>query len=151
MSDFRATARWSRSTPDFVTETFDRSHSIAYGSGTTIPASSAPAYTGHVDRVNPEEQLVGALVSCHMLTFLAYASRKRWVVDGYEDTGAGVLAKNAAGKMAVTEVVLRPKVTFAPGSAAPTSEELHAAHEKAHANCFIANSVSCAVKVEPQG
>ena len=148
MSDaFYVSVAWNRRGDD-TTDQFHRSHEVAYGSGTTIPASSAPSFSGDPDRVNPEEQLIGALSSCHMLTFLSVAAKKRLVVDRYLDTADGVLGKNAAGRLAVTTVTLRPKVVFS-GEKPPTADELKALHDSAHRNCFIANSVTCDVRVEP--
>lgn len=146
---FRASVRWQRTSPDFSYETYNRAHEVGFGSGTTVPASSAPGFKGETDRVNPEEQLVGALSSCHMLTFLAVAAKKRFVVESYDDDASGVLDKNADGKLAVTQVVLRPKVVFS-GDKVPSAEELGALHELAHKGCFIANSVKTDVVCEPR-
>lgn len=146
---FTATIHWQRTSADFSYDTYNRAHDVAFGSGTTVKASSAPGYKGEADRVNPEEQLVAALSSCHMLTFLAVAAKKRYVVDAYDDDASGVLDKNADGKLAVTRVVLRPKVSFS-GEKIPSAEELTALHELAHKGCFIANSVKTDVVCEPR-
>ena len=74
---------------------------------------------------NPEELLVGALCSCHMLTFLAVAARKRHVVLSYTDNAVGTLAKDDRGLMCVTEVVLHPVVTFETPVDAETLAQLH--------------------------
>ncbi len=148
MSTHSATITWSRATPDFTYDGYDRSHTIRYEGGTVVAASSAPDFKGDATKVNPEEALVGALSSCHMLTFLAIAARKRLVVDAYDDNAVGWLEKNEQGRLAVTRVVLRPAVRFAEGTVvdAATLADLH---EKAHVNCFVANSVKTVVTVEP--
>lgn len=148
MSTFTARIAWSRATPDFELGTYGRSHVVTYGSGVEVPASSAPDFKGDATRMNPEEALVGALSSCHMLTFLAVAARKKLVVDRYDDAAEGTLAKNADGRLAVTRVVLRPRVVFA--SPVPPEELAHL-HAQAHQGCFIANSVKTDVVVEPAG
>ena len=145
---FAVAVHWARTDAD-TTEAFHRGHDVVYGSGTTIPASSAPAYSGDADRVNPEEQLIGALSSCHMLTFLAVAAKKRFTVASYDDDASGILDRNAAGRLAVTVVTLTPKATFS-GDKQPTVDDVKAMHEAAHRNCFIANSVACDVRVEPR-
>jgi organic hydroperoxide reductase OsmC/OhrA len=99
--------------------------------------------------VDPEEAFVAALSSCHLLTFLAIAARRRLVVDDYSDEAIGYLEKNAEGRLAVTRVVLRPRVAFG-GAGPPATEELASLHELAHAQCFIANSVRTEVTVEPR-
>lgn len=144
---FSVSVDWSRHSADTV-EKFHRGHDVAYGSGTTIAASSAPDFNGDADRVNPEEQLIGALSSCHMLTFLAIAAKKRLIVASYADRADGVLGKNAAGRMTITTVTLRPTVVFA-GAAQLGAEELTALHDSAHRNCFIANAVACDMHVHP--
>ena len=147
MSQHTATVRWSEGHTPFTAESYNRDHVWTTGSGIEVPATSAPAYKGSADRANPEETLVAALSSCHMLTFLAIASKKRLTVLAYEDEAVGTLAQNAAGKMAVTRVDLRPRVKF--GGTPPDDAALHQLHERAHANCFIANSVTCEVVTTP--
>ncbi|MDP2311137.1 MAG: OsmC family protein [Pseudomonadota bacterium] len=143
-----ASLTWSRGTPDFAYDTYDRSHRIVYGSGVTVTASSAVEFKGDPTKVNPEESFVGALSSCHMLTFLAIAARRRLVVDSYEDAAEGYLEMNAAGRLAMTRVILRPKVRFAEGVAV-SAAALAELHRLSHENCFIAQSVTTDVTVEP--
>jgi len=149
MSEHRVTVDWKRETPDFAYETYNRDHDWTFDAGVTVRASAAPAYLGSESCVDPEEAFVASLSSCHMLTFLALAARKRYVVDGYRDQAVGVLAKDSAGSLAVTKVTLRPEVRFG-GEAGPTAEELSRLHDHAHRACFIANSVKTEVVVEPQ-
>ena len=103
MSEHKVTVDWKRETPDFAYETYNRDHDWAFDAGVTVRASANPAYLGSESCVDPEEAFVASLSSCHMLTFLAIAARKRYVVDGYHDEAVGVLAKDAAGRLAMTE------------------------------------------------
>lgn len=148
MSEHHATISWVRGSTDFTYETYPRAHAWNFPSGIRVEASSAPEYLGSTDRVNPEEAFVAALSSCHMLTFLALAARKRLIVERYEDAAVGVLEKNADGKLAVTRVTLRPKVVFAEPE--PSPDDMQRLHQKAHDHCFIANSIRTEVSVEPQ-
>lgn len=140
MSEFKSELEWNRNGKTFDFERYDRTHRIQFGSGTTVTASAAPDFQGNPDAVNPEEQLVAAVSSCHMLTFLAIAARSHLVVERYTDTAVGVLAKNEAGKLAITEITLKPVIAFS-GETSPDTLKLKQLHEKAHANCFIANSI----------
>ena len=149
MSEHTATIDWRRQTPDFAYETYNRDHDWSFDAGITVRASANPAYLGSESCVDPEEAFVASLSSCHMLTFLAVAARKRYVVDGYRDQAVGVLDKDAAGRLAMTRVTLRPQVTFG-GETIPGPEEVRQLHERAHHACFIANSVKTDVAVEPQ-
>jgi organic hydroperoxide reductase OsmC/OhrA len=145
MSEHKATIRWTRDGKDFTYKTYSRDH-VWVANGNEIPASATAAYLGNPNRVDPEAGLVAALSSCHMLTFLAVAAMKGFVVESYEDDAVGHLEKNAAGKMAITRVDLNPKIAFG-GTKQPTAADLDALHDKAHKECFIANSVTTDVKV----
>lgn len=148
MSEHKATITWKRNTPDYKYETYERSHTVQFEGGSTLNVSAAKEYLGKAEHANPEELLAAALSSCHMLTFLAVAARSHLTLDSYEDTPVATLDKNAAGKLAVTKVVLRPKAVFS--DEVPNADKIAQLHKKAHANCFIANSVSCKVAVEPR-
>jgi len=82
-----------------------------------------------------------------VLFFLFFAAKKRFVVESYVDRAVGYLEKNEAGRQAITRVVLRPSVQF--GGTAPDAAELSSLHERAHHECYIANSVTTKVEVEP--
>ena len=142
MAEFRASIRGQRTTPDFTYDTLDRAHDVRFGSGIDVPAAGA----GSVSRTNPEELFVGALSSCHMLTFLAIAAKKKMIVESYEDDAEGWLDKNDEGRIFVARVVLRPRVRFA---GEVTREQLDKLHASAHKNCFIALSAKSDVSVEP--
>jgi organic hydroperoxide reductase OsmC/OhrA len=149
MSEHTVTIDWQRETPDFAYESYNRNHTWAFDAGIQLRASATPAYLGDGSCVDPEEAFVAGLSSCHMLTFLAIASRKGFVVDSYHDEAVGILGKNAEGILAMTRVTLRPVVTFG-GAKVPTREEVHDLHERAHRGCFLANSVKTDVVVEPR-
>jgi len=146
MAEYRVHINWERKTDHFDYETYDRDHIWNFGNGETLRASSAPEYGGSPDCGNPEQGLVAALSSCHMLTFLAIASKKKIIVDYYEDDAVGVLGKNETGKLVLSDVMLKPKVGL---QKEVSKEELEKMHEKAHANCIISNSVTCKIKIEP--
>jgi len=145
MSEHKATIKWSRAGKDFTYKTYSRDH-VWIANGNEIPASATAAYLGNPNRVDPEAALVASLSSCHMLTFLALAANKGFVVESYEDAAVGHLEKNAQGKMAITRVELHPKIAFG-GAKQPTPTDLEWLHDKAHKECFIANSVTTEVHV----
>jgi len=148
MSEHHARIGWKRTTPDFAYDTYNREHEWRFKGGNVVAASAAPAFKGRDDRVDPEDAFVATLSSCHMLTFLAIAARKRLAVDFYEDDADGHLEKNADGKLAMTRVTLRPRVRFAEGVVVDAAT-LDRMHHQAHEQCFIANSVKTDVRVEP--
>lgn len=146
MSEHKAEISWKRSTPHFDYDTYDRTHEIKFPGGQKISGSSAAEYKGKPEFANPEEILAASVSACHMLTFLAICAKQKLVVNSYTDLSIAHLDKNAAGKLAVVKVTLHPKVSFE--GAGPDSEKLKSIHEKAHANCFIANSIACSVEIK---
>lgn len=148
MSEHHAHIVWQRSSDDFSYASYTRDHEWRFPGGVTLAASAAPGFLGTAERVDPEEAFVAALSSCHMLTFLAIASRKRMPVASYADEAVGTLEKNADGKLAITRVVLRPRVTF-DGERQPSDAQLARMHATAHAECFLANSVRAEIEVDP--
>ncbi|KFZ38216.1 peroxiredoxin [Shewanella mangrovi] len=136
---FHVTVSW-QSSPAPEGE-FNRDHQIHFGSGQQVGASSAPEYKGNSTLVNPEESLLAAISSCHMLTFLTIAHLKRLPVASYQDDPVAEIGKKESGKVAITHIKLKPKVVFADG-AEVDAELIEKIHEKAHANCFIANSLA---------
>jgi organic hydroperoxide reductase OsmC/OhrA len=110
-----------------------------------LPLSAAPAFRGDPALLNPEDLLVAALSSCHFLSYAALCARSGVQVVAYEDDAAGTMDR-VDGVTRFTEVVLRPRVTVAPGA---DVEKARALHERAHAICFIASSVDFDVRNEP--
>lgn len=149
MSEHRATISWTRNTDaPFTVDTYTRDHRVTMETGLVFPASSAPDYKGNPSLTNPEEMLVGAISSCHMLTFLAVCAKKGLVVERYEDEAVGVLERPEGQRMQVARCTLRPLATFS--GEAPSAETIAQLHESAHRGCFIANSVKTAVAIEPR-
>lgn len=137
---------WQKTDAAFTYETYVRDHRVTMDTGMVLPVSAAKEYRGSPTLTNPEELLVAALSSCHMLTFLAVCAKKGLTVERYEDEAVGTLARPEGAPMHVTECVLRPKVVFA--GAGPDPETLLELHRQAHKGCFIANSVKTNVRVE---
>jgi organic hydroperoxide reductase OsmC/OhrA len=146
MSEHKVILTWERGGAEFSYHKYPRDHTWSFDGGHTMTATAAPAYLGNPANVDPEEAFVASLLSCHMLTFLAIACKQKFVLDSYEDEAVGHMEKNADGKMAITRVELRPKITWH-GDRILSAEELDKMHPSAHENCFIANSVKTDVTV----
>ncbi|HRD67556.1 MAG TPA: OsmC family protein [Candidatus Competibacter sp.] len=149
MSSFSIHVVWRRTTPDFDYKTFDRGHAWHLAGGQIVNGSSAPEFSGDPEKSNPEEALLAALSSCHMLTFLTIAALKKLVVESYEDEPVAELGKNEKGKMMVARLALRPKVVFG-GETIPDANAVLEMHRKAKENCFIGNSLLSPVVLEPR-
>jgi organic hydroperoxide reductase OsmC/OhrA len=154
--EYTATVSWKRG-PDepFTDLKFSRGHAWVFDGGVTVPASSSPLSVrlpfSRADAVDPEEALVAALSSCHMLTFLYLAAKQGFVVEAYEDEAVGVMTKNERGKLFLSKATLRPRIVFT-GTKQPSEAELAELHHHAHEECYIANSVLTEVEVsDPPG
>ncbi len=151
MSAYLATIRWERGDQPFIDERYSRGHTWSFDGGVEVPGSSSPHVVplpySQANAVDPEEAFVASLSSCHMLWFLQIAAKRGFCIDSYVDAAEGVMARNAEGKLAMTRVTLRPRAVFA-GNPVPTAGDIEAMHHKAHAECFIANSVKTQVHCE---
>lgn len=126
---------------------YSRDYTVTSSGKPEIAGSSDPAFRGDPKRYNPEDLLVVALSSCHMLSYLHLAAVGGVIVTAYVDDAGGVMTQDAKGSGAFTRVTLRPRVTIAAGSDPAKARELHHA---AHEVCFIANSVNFPVDCEPE-
>jgi len=140
---YKVHVAWSGETRGY--ESYSRAHRIAINGKPTIAASADPAFLGNSGLPNPEDMLLAALSSCHMLWYLHLCAVRGVVVTAYEDRSEATMVEAPrAGRF--TDVVLRPIVTIT----AESDETLaHDLHERAHAECFIANSVNFPVRHEP--
>ena len=152
MSHYQATVLWQRP-PDvaFTDGRYSRVHLWRFDGGAEVPASASPHIVpppfSAPEAVDPEEAYAAALASCHMLFFLSIAAKRGFVVDRYDDTAEAVMEKDAAGRVAVTQVTLNPRVTYA--GRMPDHDTEEAMHHAAHEQCFLANSVRTAIEVRP--
>ncbi|TAN09685.1 MAG: OsmC family peroxiredoxin [Burkholderiaceae bacterium] len=125
---------------------YARDHVIHVAGKPDVPGSSDPAFFGDAARYNPEELFVAALSACHMLWYLHLCANAGISVLAYADDPEGVMAVAANGSGRFERVVLKPRVRIRAGDDAGLARSLH---EKAHAMCFIANSVNCELGCEP--
>jgi organic hydroperoxide reductase OsmC/OhrA len=143
---YTSTITWKNNSDTSFNPKYDRTHDIQFGGGSSISASSAPEYLGNAKLPNPEELFTASLSSCFMLTFLYLAATKGLMIEKYSAEASGTLAKNAEGKMAMTEVVIKPVITFQDNKQ-PEAGVLEDLFKKAHDNCFISSSVKTKVIV----
>ena len=152
MSAYFANIAWQRQAQEAFTDNqYSRLHQCQFDEGVSIPASSSvhavPLPYSATAAVDPEEALVAAVSSCHMLWFLGICAKKGWVVESYQDQAEGIMAKNAQGREAITQIYLRPKIVFA-GDVLPDAAAIAKTHDLAHHSCYIANSILAEVSIE---
>lgn len=148
MSEISINVHWQRTAPSLKPGNYDNAHDITFNPFCTMPGDAAPDWGGDASATNPEQAMAAALSSCHMMTFLALAAKADWPVATYQDQAEACLGKNETGHMAVTELKLAPRVTFDKGFQV-ANEEVNKMHHRAHRYCFIANSISAKMLIEP--
>ena len=145
---YRLTVQWTGNTGSGTSNyrSYERSHTIRIDNKTDISGSSDPVFRGDETRHNPEELLLAALSSCHMLAYLHVCAVAGVVVTAYEDTATGTMVETPDGGGHFTEVILHPVVTV---SEHPMTDKANELHKKANALCFIAASVNFPVHHQP--
>lgn len=153
MTKYVAEVIWQRGEQDFLGNHYSRKHLLRFDGGLEVTGSSSPHVVplpmSDASAVDPEEAFVASLASCHMLWFLSIAAKCRFCVDDYHDCASGLMQENAAGKLFIAQVTLRPAVSFS-GERLPSREQIEHMHHQAHEECFIANSVKSEVRCEPR-
>lgn len=150
MAEHRIRLAWTDGGKPFTYESYPREHKISFkDEQDRLTASASTAYRGDGRHADPEDMLVAALSSCHMLSFLAICTKKKVTVQSYEDDAVGFLesdsSQGSGGNLWITKVILRPKVV-----SSADEQTLAQIHHLAHQACFIANSVKTHITVEPQ-
>ena len=152
MSEHRATVAWRAAGGAFRENRYSRAHMLRFDGGAEVPASASPKVVpeplSDPAGIDPEEMLIASAASCHMLWFLDLARQAGLDVASYEDDATGTLGRGADGRLAITRIVLRPKIAFA--GEAPDAATLERLHHDAHERCFIANSLKTEIVVEPR-
>ncbi|MGE0178678.1 MAG: OsmC family protein [Sphingomonas sp.] len=141
-----------RSDGAFAAGRYSRRHQWSFDGGARVVASASPDVVpvpmSDPAGVDPEEALVAAVSSCHMLWFLSLAQAAGLDVESYADEAEGEMGRIASGRMALTRITLRPEIVFS--SDPPSQPQLEALHHQAHERCFIANSLKTEVAVAPR-
>lgn len=150
--EYTAEILWERGDQVFLDKRYSRKHLVKFDGGVEVVASSSPLVVplpySEEQAMDPEEALIFALSSCHMLTFLAIAVKRGFVVDSYHDKAIGTMQANEQKKFWVSDVTLCPKIIFS-GENLPCVDAIAQMHHEAHEECFIANSVKTHIHIKP--
>jgi len=147
MSELSIQLKWQLREGELVQGKYSNSHEITFNDQFKLTADAVPDWGGNIANTNPEQALAASISSCHMMTFLALASKAKWLVSSYEDKAEAFLGKNSKGQMAVTKIQLNPSVQFSDGFTV-SEQEMNEMHDRSHRYCFIANSLSKEVEFE---
>jgi organic hydroperoxide reductase OsmC/OhrA len=142
------TLTWTKQTDSFSYMDYNREHQWDFGEGLVVKASSAPEFLGDPHCADPERAFAAALSSCHLLFFIAICAKKRLVVQDYVDHASAYLEKDDQGALIISQVILRPRVTFSIDSNVERTL-IETIHHQSHELCFLAKSVRSDVIIEP--
>ncbi len=146
MSDLSISLEWNLQEEELKPDVFSKNHKIEINDY-FFNAGSAPEYGGRENEINPEQSLAAAISSCHMMTFLALASKMRWPVKSYKDKAHAFLGKNTKGKMCVNKIELNPQIFFDKDFSV-SKEDMDKMQDRSHRYCFVANSLSDDVEIK---
>ena len=125
---------------------YERTYQIEVSGKPVILGSSDPVFCGDATKYNPEELLVAAISSCHLLWYLHLCANAGVMVIDYSDRPIGKMQESSDGSGKFTKVILQPEVTISSQSNLERAKQLH---HKAHEFCFIANSVNFPILCQP--
>jgi organic hydroperoxide reductase OsmC/OhrA len=150
MSIHTAHIQWTRKDAIFTDGKYPRAHAVTFDGGQSLTGSPAPDVVrpplSDPQGTDPEEMLVAAVSSCHMLFFLDFARKAGFIIDSYEDAAEGTLGKGEDGIARMTEIRLKPAIMWS-GEVLPSAADIALLHHKAHEACFIGQSLKCPVVV----
>lgn len=146
MSVHEAAISWQRNPHESDANTYSRNHRVMLNGGQDVNVSASVEFKGDPNCADPEQMLVSAVSSCHMLFFLAIADFQGYRVESYKDDPKGYLESNDKKGKEVTRIELSPRITFG-GDKVPDQKAISRIHANAHSNCFIRNSITAEVTI----
>lgn len=146
MSVHEAAISWQYAPHESEADTYSRNHIVTLNGRQEVDVSASVEFKGDANCADPEQMLISAVSSCHMLFFLAIADMQGYQVASYQDDPKGYLERSGKKGMEMTRIELSPRITFG-GEKVPDQEAISRIHSKAHHSCFIRNSVTAEVTI----
>lgn len=146
--NYKLTTEWTGNSVEGTKNirTYDRSHTVTIQGKPDLFLTTDNPAVGDKSKLNPEDLLVSAISSCHMLSYLYVCALEGIEITSYIDNATGIMVELASGGGSFKEVTLNPLFYVADESIVEKAIELH---HKAHEICYIANSVNFDVKCNP--
>lgn len=137
---FKAEVNWQLK-PGASTQnpkTYSRNHKVKIDNiKDALEVSAAKMFHGDPTLYNPEDLLLSALASCHMMSYLYVCAQHRIEVVSYNDNAEAYLNVAYSGRGQFTKAQLNPIVTIKHTDKQALALSLH---KQANSLCFIANS-----------
>lgn len=146
--NYKLTATWhgNKGTGTSGLKDYDRSHTVTIQGKPELHLTTDNPAVGDKSKWNPEDLLVTAISSCHMLSYLYVCALEGVVITAYTDNATGIMVEHEGGGGRFKEITLNPICEVADEN---MMEQAIALHHKAHQICYIANSVNFEVKCNP--
>jgi len=126
---------------------YDRTHTVTVENKPVLELTTDNPAVGDKTKLNPEDLLLTAISSCHMLSYLYVCALEGIEVTGYSDEATAVMIEKETGGGSFSVATLNPVVTVAQEG---MIEKAFTLHHKAHEICYIANSVNFEIKINPK-
>ena len=126
-------------------EHYDRTHvATAPGIEQEVRVTTGES-KGDPTILNPELLLLMAASSCQMLWFLHLAAKARIDVVEYDDAATALMPTDEQ-PVRITEITLCPRIVV---SGEASEERVHKLAHTAHEHCFVANSLTAQMTLQP--
>ena len=145
---FKATVNWEINEGESTVNprTFSRNHEVLIDNKVTpLQVSAAKTFRGDDALYNPEDLLLSALTSCHMMSYLYVCAQNNIEVLNYTDSAEGDLEVTSSGSGSFKTVRLKPVVSIKDANQKELALSLH---KEANSLCFIANSCNFSITHE---
>lgn len=148
-SVFHSQVRWTGAYVPGQTgaRSYTRDMQVEPAGKAAILGSAGARFFGDDSRYNPEDLMLASLAECHLLTYLALATRAGVRFEELSIQLTGVLG-SSGGKTRFLRATLTPHATLAEGSDAALARALH---RDAHEQCFMSNSVNFPIEIALPG
>lgn len=142
---YKATIAWTGAKAGATVDypTYSREYEIAIEGKPTLRGSADKPFRGDASLHNPEDLMLAAIATSHMLSYLAKCARADVHVVSYNDDATATMSAEG-GPMRFTDVLLKPVVSISGGDLF-IARKLHIG---AREECFIANSVNFTIRTE---
>ncbi|MEM5566776.1 OsmC family protein [Psychroserpens sp. AS72] len=134
--NFKVRAKWS-SKDALDVSVNGKTHQVFIDDKSPLTISAAKTFKGDKTKHNPEDLLLSALSSCHMMSYFYVCAQNGIELIDYEDEATGTLELKPDGSGAFVSVTLNPVITISNKELLEKALDLH---KEANSLCFIANS-----------
>lgn len=125
---------------------YNKTYELSFNNKPTLIGSADTIFHGNATLYNPEEMLLSALASCHMMSFFYLCGKNKIIIQSYKDEVVGTLQLNPNGSGQFTEALLQPTIKVI---SPVTTKQIAQLFVLANDYCFIARSCNFTIQHQP--